>query len=106
SPDDDRQAQPDETPQHLVRITQPFYLGIHEVTQAHYEAVMGNHPSWFSANGKGKESVAGQSPAKHPAENVSWFDAVKFCNKLGEMEGLPAFYEIDGQKIRAPDWNR
>ena len=35
----------DEHPQHEVRITRPFYLGVTEVTQAQYEAVMGNNPS-------------------------------------------------------------
>ena len=98
SPDDDKDAENDEKPQHRVRITRPFYLGVYEVTQAQYEAVMGNNPSYFSANGGGKESVAGQSTDRHPVENVSWLDAVKFCNKLGEMEGRPPFYEIDGRE--------
>ena len=106
SPDDDKDAENGEKPQHRVRITRPFYLGVYEVTQAQYEAVMGNNPSYFSANGGGKESVAGQSTDRHPVENVSWLDAVKFCNKLGEMEGRAAFYEIDGENVRVPDWNR
>ena len=43
SPDDDKDAEGDEKPQHRVRITRPFYLGVYEVTQAQYEAVMGNN---------------------------------------------------------------
>ena len=38
-------------------------------------------------------------------ENVSWLDAVQFCNKLSEKEGKKPFYEIDGNDIRVPDWN-
>ena len=47
SPDDDKDAENDEKPQHSVRITRPFYLGVYEVTQAQYKAVMGNNPSYF-----------------------------------------------------------
>src|SRR5208337_517456 len=93
-----------EHPQHEVRITRPFYLGIHEVTQAQYEAVMGSNPSWFAAAGRGKDMVAGQSTGEHPVEQVSWLDAVKFCNKLSEMEGRKPFYEITGKTVRVPDW--
>ena len=102
---DDKEAFGGE-PQHRVRITRPFYLGIYEVTQAQYEAVMGINPSYFSANGLGKAKVAGQSTDRHPVESVSWLDAVKFCNKLSEKEGLKPFYEIDGDKVRVPDWNQ
>jgi serine/threonine protein kinase/formylglycine-generating enzyme required for sulfatase activity len=105
SPDSDPNAEPDEKPQHLVRITRPFYLGVHEVAQAQYEAVMGNNPSWFSATGGGKEKVAGQSTDRHPVEQISWLDAVKFCNRLSEKEGLKPFYEIKGDKVRVLDWS-
>ena len=94
----------EEHPQHEVRITRPFYLGVTEVTQAQYEAVMGNNPSHFSATGDGKDKVAGQSTGQHPVEYVSWLDAVKLCNKLSEMEGRMPFYEINGETVRVPDW--
>jgi formylglycine-generating enzyme required for sulfatase activity len=91
---------------HRVRITRAFYLGAYEVTQAQYKAVMGNNPSYFSATGEGKDKVAGQSTDQHPVETVSWLDAVQFCNKLNAREGFAAFYEIDGDKVSVPDWNR
>jgi len=106
SPGGDDQAFKDEQPQHRVGISKPFYLGVYEVTQAQYEAVTGNNPSWFSANGGGKEKVTGQSTDRHPVERVSWLDAVQFCNKLSETEGRKPFYEIDGKAVRVPDWNR
>ena len=92
-----------ERPQHEVRITRPFYLGVTEVSQAQYEAVMDNNPSFFSAAGFGKDKVAGQSTGQHPVENVSWLDAVKFCNKLSELEGQSRS-TITGETVRVPDW--
>ena len=44
-PDSDQDANPDEKPQHPVRVLRPFYLGIHEVTQSQYRAVTGATPS-------------------------------------------------------------
>ena len=64
----------DEHPQHRVRITQGFYLGATEITQAQYEAVMGKNPSHF----KGKDN---------PVEQVSWNEAAEFCKKLSEKTG-------------------
>ena len=58
---------PGEGPQHRVRITKPFYLGMYMVTQEEYQRVMGTNPSEFSATGKqqrqgsrsGHEAVSG-----------------------------------------------
>jgi formylglycine-generating enzyme required for sulfatase activity len=104
STDDDKDSEKYEKPQHRVRITRPFYLGVYEVSQAQYEAVMGDNPSNFSAGGDGKEKVAGLETGQHPVEQVSWLDAVKFCNKLGEREGRRPFYDIDGDTVTVRDW--
>ncbi len=64
----------EESPQHQVIITRPFYLGITEVTQGQYKAVTGINPSRF------KE-------AKRPVECVSWNDAVRFCKRLSQVSG-------------------
>jgi formylglycine-generating enzyme required for sulfatase activity len=83
-PDAERESFDDEQPQHSVKISRPFYLGIHEVTQGHYQAVMHNNPSQFA----GSDDL--------PVENVSWLDAVEFCNKLSKQEMRTPFYRIDG----------
>jgi hypothetical protein len=71
-----------EGPQHRVRITEPFYLGVYAVTQGEYQRVMGNNPSSFSATGDGKEEVAGMNTSRFPVEQVSWGDAMDFCRDL------------------------
>jgi hypothetical protein len=45
SPDNEPGREDPEGPQHEVVITQPFYIGVYEVTQGEYEQVMGTNPS-------------------------------------------------------------
>src|SRR5262249_14390608 len=54
--------------QHAVEITKAFYLGMHEVTQKQYRAVMGKNPSWFSSDGEGKDKVKGLDTDDFPVE--------------------------------------
>ena len=86
-PDSKREYFDAEQPQHPVKISRPFFLGIHEVTQGQYQAVMGNNPSNF----KGSDDL--------PVETVSWLDAVGFCNKLSEREKRTPFYRINGTEV-------
>src|SRR5262249_1832470 len=85
SPDSDPEAREDEKPQHRVRITRPFYLGVHEVTQEEYQRVMGGNGCFFSPTGAGKDKVAGLNTARFPAEQVRWHDAAPFSRKLPEL---------------------
>ncbi|HVC97023.1 MAG TPA: formylglycine-generating enzyme family protein [Pirellulales bacterium] len=71
--------------QHRVRITKPFYMGIHEVTQREYQAVMGKNPSFFSPSGAGKDQVHDLDTKQFPVEGVSWHDAVEFCRRLSAL---------------------
>jgi formylglycine-generating enzyme required for sulfatase activity len=60
-------------PQHRVRLPS-FYLGKYPITQAQYQAVMGNNPGYF----KGENL---------PIETVSWHDTIEFCEKLSQRTG-------------------
>jgi sulfatase modifying factor 1 len=59
----------EEQPQHAVAISEGFWLGVHQVTQSQWKAVMGSNPSRFHR-------------AKHPVEQLSWSDASAFCKQL------------------------
>ncbi len=95
---------PNEHPSRIVRISRAFYLGIHEVTQAQYRAVMAENPSHFSVADRGRDKVANRPTDQHPVDSVSWLDAVRFCNILSEREDLEPFYEIDREMVHVLDW--
>ncbi len=86
----------DEGTQHIVRITRPFYIGIHEVTQGDYQSVTGVNPSEVSTTGTASAEVTGQDTSRFPVENISWFDAVEYCNKLSGKDGFVAYYLLTG----------
>jgi formylglycine-generating enzyme required for sulfatase activity len=83
---------------HVVTISRPFYVGVYEVTQGEYRKVMGKNPSWFSPEGGGKASALGQNTDSFPVENVSWHDAVAFCEKLSALDrsekGVERLYRL------------
>jgi formylglycine-generating enzyme required for sulfatase activity len=63
---------PNESPQHLVHIRQPFYMSRFPVTQAQWLAVMGKNPSMCTGD------------PQLPVDQVSWFDCQDFCERLCE----------------------
>lgn len=67
-----------------------YELSPHPVTQAEYADVTGLRPS--AATGD-----------QLPVENVSWFDAVAYCNALSERDGFKAAYAVDGENV---EWDR
>lgn len=88
SPETESWRSEDET-QHTVTVSN-FYMSRYELTQEEYEKVMGNNPSNFSG-------------IDLPVDNISWLDAVSYCNARSESEGLTPVYTIDGQNV---SWDR
>ena len=88
SPEDESGRDRDEGPVHRVTISKDFYMSVKQVTQAQWREVMGENPCKFSDCGD-----------DCPVENVSWFEAVRFCNKLSELEGLSPAYRISGESV-------
>ncbi|MCO4764297.1 MAG: formylglycine-generating enzyme family protein [Myxococcales bacterium] len=74
--------------QHQVTIRWPFEIAATEVTQADYKALIGKNP----ANNK-------ECGGRCPVEQVSWFEAVHYCNELSRRRKLPLCYVENGLKI-------
>jgi len=75
----------DYNPPHNVRISKGFWLSKFEITQKQYKDVTGTNPCEESKYGEGDNL---------PVYNISWYEAVGFCNKLSKLNGLDAYYEI------------
>lgn len=73
-----------------MRIRQPFYIGLHEVSNREYKLFKADHDSGIV---KGVSLQSGD----RPVVGVSWREAVEYCNWLSSLQGLePAYQEIDG----------
>jgi len=104
---DDKDAYDDEKPWHWARITQPFYLGTTEVTRGQFRQFVDDsgYKTEAEKDGKGgygrneEKAKFEQDPKftwlnpgfeqtdEHPVVNVSWNDAVAFCQWLSRVEG-------------------
>ena len=65
-----------------VKMSRAFYVAEHEVTEKQYQQIVG----------KGKASNL-------PVTNVTWIEAVRFCNELSKREGLKPYYTIRGKGV-------
>ena len=80
----------DET-QHQVTLTQGFWMGKYEITQEQFFLIMGKAP------------MAPAYGERRPAEGLSWYEAIVFCNKLSIKEGLTPVYKVCGSSDPA-EW--
>ncbi|MEO1524658.1 MAG: SUMF1/EgtB/PvdO family nonheme iron enzyme [Planctomycetota bacterium] len=92
-----------EGPQHRVRITTPFFIGAHEVTQAQYRRGAGENPAYFQAGGNGNEWIGDVDSETLPVESVSWLDAIEYCQQLSRLENLPPCYREEDEELRMAD---
>jgi formylglycine-generating enzyme len=75
----------DEQPARKVSLSD-YFIGKYEVTQAEWNLLMGKTPCEFKGDSL-------------PVESVSWFEAVKFCNKMSIAEGFEPSYIIKGDSV-------
>ena len=83
----------------FVRINRGFFMSRTEITQAQWLAIMPSNPSFFKGSYR-------------PIERISWFDAIIFCNRLSQSQGLQSCYYTDSsfrvvfRKSHVSDGNR
>lgn len=75
-----------------INLTRPFYLSLMEVTNAQFAQFDSEHSSGV---------VEGRTLSNNnqPVVRVTWEQAARFCNWLSEQEGLPLFYNVEGDQV-------
>jgi formylglycine-generating enzyme required for sulfatase activity len=77
-----------------------FYIGKYEVRWREFQAVR----DWGVANkGYDLQGVGAGSGSNYPVTNVTWYQAVKWCNARSEMEGKTPVYTVGGVVYRTGD---
>lgn len=69
-------------------IREPFFIGMHPVTQEQFAHVVGHQPSVDF----GGRLLVDRHSARHPVQNVTWSEAIDFCQKLNDLETLSRSY--------------
>ena len=86
-----------------------FLMSDHEVTRGEYKEIMGSDPSSAAAGAydKNGNELTGNAANNNPVNMVSWYDAIVYCNKRSEKEGLTPCYKVnnstDSDKLRSED---
>jgi len=79
------EGESDEKPAHTITVSD-FYIGKYEVTQKEWKEIMKSNPSHFIGDSL-------------PVEKVSWLDAIEYCNKKSNEEGLDLCYTFIGNNV-------
>ncbi|HOF24508.1 MAG TPA: formylglycine-generating enzyme family protein [Thermotogota bacterium] len=88
----DSEGYSDEKPVHTVTLTYDYWIGKYEVTFKEYDA-------YCAATGKRKPDDEEWGRGTRPVINVSWWDAIGYCNWLSEREGLKKAYDSQGNLL-------
>lgn len=75
-----------------IKLERPFYIGYQEVTNAQYRLFDGEHNS-------GTIQGLTLNNESQPVVRVTWDQAALYCNWLSEQEGLPVFYQVEGEEV-------
>lgn len=91
-------------PEHRVDISRKFWLKKTEVTWAEWQAVMAHAAAYgYTDIGPGRNGYEGDESGRHPVTDITWWDAIKWCNLKSQIENRsPAYHEtrnFDGTSV-------
>ena len=89
SPDTDAEAHESEKPQHEVTVS-AFAISRYPITRELYRKLSGTSPQSWQRD---------SDDNRLPANDVSWCEAVSFCNALSQQVGLQPCYRIEGTHV-------
>jgi len=88
----DSEGDSDEKPVHTVTLTYDYWMGNYEVTFNEYD-------TFCAATGRSKPNDRGWGRGTRPVINVTWWDAIAYCNWLSEKEGIAKAYDSSGNLL-------
>ena len=91
----DANGESDEEPLHPVTLSD-FLTAKYPLTFEEYDA-------FCEATGRKLPKDSGWGRGKRPAINVSWFDAIDYCNWRSQEEGLSPVYQVNKEQVN-PNW--
>jgi formylglycine-generating enzyme required for sulfatase activity len=77
-----------------------FYMAKTEVTWSEFQTVR----TWASANGYDIGSAGAEVEPNRPVTNLSWYEALKWCNARSQKEGLAPVYKLGPAVYRTGDF--
>jgi formylglycine-generating enzyme required for sulfatase activity len=77
-----------------------FYIGRYEVTWGEWQEVR----AWAASRGYDIGNIGAGCADDHPVHSVNWYDVLKWCNALSEMEGLTPVYAVEGEVYRSGEF--
>ncbi len=91
----------DESPPRAITMSHGFYVADTEITRAQYRAVMGTSQvadgTWIK-----KLQLSPADKQRLPMADLTWFDAIRYCNRLSALERLPPCYQFNGSSVEWP----
>ena len=92
-----------EKPEHQVTLS-AFKMGRYPITQEQYQDVTGKNPSYFQ--GDSYKPAGGEDQGSRPVENISWLEAIEFCNALSKKEGKTPAYTVRDASRPEVSWDK